>query len=229
MSSLNNENGFETINIKLVGNSAFLDVPGHGAGERSSKVLKVDTLCNAFRDKDDGIQTPFLPVNTLKYKEKGNNCILYLHSKEAKFTATVGDKKYEDCIRPSLVMIIFLSKQGGVYNIHDSKCFAVKDDRMLITDSTVLYGMPFPNISCDGWICWGANSTGGNFQSLTGLGMLVDRLFNSPFNNHVFSSSAFRHLEIGSHHDFFKYIQNKERFPEELLLRTVDRVTLGSI
>jgi hypothetical protein len=221
---------YKPVNIKLVGNAAFLDIPvdGHGT-RRESKILKVETLCNAFREQEKGIQTPYLPVNTLKYQERGNSSVLYLYSKEQFFNANVGDTVYENCIRPSLILVVFLNQSGGTYKINDSKCFAVKEDRLLVSDNTRVFGMPFPNISCDGWICWGGSSIGGSFQTLNGLSLLIDRLFNSPFNNHVFNAGPFNHIGIRDHHDFFKYLQNKTRFPEELLLRTVNNMTIGSI
>jgi len=171
---------FDKINIELMGNSAIIRSPSKCGRADAAKTVKITTLVRAFQDQDRGMETPILPKNTLKYVERGNKAIIYVYSEPTHFKATVGDQIYENCSRPGLVMIIELNMEGNAWSVRDSKIFAIKDDRLLINNETKLYGLPFPNISDDGWICWGSNASGGTFHSLTGLGMLIDRLFGSP-------------------------------------------------
>lgn len=221
------ERNKEKISIDLLDDSLLIKVLDNRTHLTTSKTVKIQTLIKAFQDQDGGISTPVLPRNTIKYVEKGNKATLFLYGEPTHFKATVGDKIYENCSRPGLVMIIYLNCEPTGWSMCDSKAFAVKEDRLLLNDHVKLYGLPFPNVSDTGWICWGNNASGGVFASLTGLGMLIDRLFNSPFNNHVFHSGSFRHLGIENHHDFFKYIQDKPFFPEELLLNSVGSPVLG--
>lgn len=211
------------IKITISGNSAIISV------ENIKKTVKLSTLVNAFKSDNSGYESPILPKNAIRYLERGNKSVLIIYAEPTTFTATVDGKKYENCTRPGLVMSINLNSSKSGWTINECKCFAVKEDRLMINKDTRVYGLPFPNISDNGWICWGSNSTGGNFQSLTGLGLLIDRLFNSPFNNHVFSSSLFSHLGIKDHHDFFKFIQDKPSFPDELLIKTANALKIGDL
>jgi len=218
------------IEIKILGNAAVITHPSEG-GMCISKTVKLGNLLRCFADMSGGVETPILPENCIKYKEEGNSTILALYHRQAKFTATIDGIKYENCIRPNIVMVYTLTNKGaGGWSMRDTRAFGILEDRLLVTPGSALLNLPFPNIGGGGWICWGSNSISGTFRSLTGLTMLCDRLFAAPFNNHLYSSAPFKHLGINSHIDFFKYLQNKDNFPTEMLAKNPGRqMVLGDI
>jgi len=193
------------------------------------KTIKIDSLVKAFNGTDVSIESPILPLNTIQYKEKGNSIIVITAYPQCKFNATYKDIVYENCIRPNLVLKFELNKNNNIYNISNTICFGLKDDLTLLTSKTKLYDMPFPNIGNGGWVCWGANSISGSLISLTGLNIYINRLFNSPFNNHLFKAGLLNPFGIHNVEDFFKFLQNKETFPREILINTSNNLTLGDL
>jgi hypothetical protein len=229
-----------TYNIRVFGTNCIVDITSpsaHGVAEgvvRTTKTIKLDSLIKAFKNAETKISSPILPVNTIRYQEEGSNVAILLYHEPTTFTATCFGKTYENCCRPGLIMKYILGVEdkgevGKEYSIHDTKCFGLVDSQMLLNSKSQLYGLPFPNISSEGWICWGSNSIAGKVKSLTGLGMYVNRLFNSPFNDHIFHNALLKNYGINSPEDLFKYIQGKERFPTELLENLGRNFTLGTL
>lgn len=197
------------------------------------KTVKLESLVKAFQNAETKITTPIIPPNTIKYEEKGNLIYLLLYYEPSHFTATCYKNQYENCARPGLIMKYGLNieenAQGRTFKICETKCFGVVDDLLLLNENSQLYGLPFPNIGNDGWICWGGNSIGGNFKSLMGIRSYVDRLFKSPFNDHVFNSPLLKNFGISTPESFFTFIQDKPVFPKELLENLGRKYTIGTI
>ena len=194
-----------------------------------SKTVKTESLVKAFKDTETSIESPLLPLNTIKYKEKGNTIEIILYYPPANFDATCFDVIYENCIRPGIIMSYKLNQIESGFTINKTSCFGVKDDIILLNDNTKLYDLPFPNIGSGGWICWGSNSMSGILKTLMGLNVFINRLFNSPFNNHLFEVSLLKPFGINNVQDFFKFIQNKPVFPPELLINNNSNKTIRSL
>lgn len=219
----------ERITIEICGNHAIITNPGR-KGSEDKKTIKIDTLVKAFQEQGTGIATPILPANTVQYKEKGNSAYLVVYFPPAKFDATYRQTKYENCIRPGIIMRYELSVRGEAgYVLSNTYAWSVKDDPLFFTNDTKLFALPFPNVNDSGWVCWGSNSLSGMFKSLTGLGSYIDRLFNAPFNNDLFQGSLFRHVGFDTPAGLFEFLKDKEQWPEELYVDSGRRPTLGSI
>lgn len=226
----------ESLNIELFGDYAIVTSPVSPVrnnstldifetGVKSKKTVSIESLLKVFKDQNVGMKTPILPIGTIRYIEKGTNTEIILFSPESKFVATVGDKKF-DSVRPNLVMKFILRVNNGTYTISDTRLFAVKENAVLLNDKSKLYALPFPNISDNGWICWGSNGLSGSFTSLMGLPMYIDRLFAAPFNNHLFQGRLFKSLGFDTHVGLFEYLEGKETFPDELYI-DVGKNTFG--
>jgi hypothetical protein len=122
-----------------------------------------------------------------------------------------------------------IKDSNNEYSISGTQAYGVKDSVNIVSDKTILWGLPFPNIGTDGYVCWGSNSVAGKFKSLTSLKVYVERIFNSPFNNHLFYSSGLSPFGINSNHDLFKFLQDKPYFPYEILENLGSKKTIGSI
>lgn len=198
--------------------------------QKTVKTVKIEDFIKAFSEAELDYSSPILPPNCVRYKEKGNQTIVMLLHEETTFTASCGSETYENCIRPNVLMVYYLNKdENAQYSISRTEAYGIKDSPNLITANTVLFGLPFPNIGTDGWVCWGSNSISGKFKSLVGLKAYVDRVFNSPFNNHLFNGGSLHPFGIHSNHDLFRYLQGKDHFPYEILENLGNRRTLGSL
>jgi hypothetical protein len=194
------------------------------------KTVKLDSLIKAFSETELDIVSPILPPNCIRFREKGNSTVITLLHEEKRFTATVSGIRYENCVRPNMLMVFHLSKDStNNYSIRNSQAFGIKDNPAMISEATVLYGLPFPNIGADGWICWGNNSVAGSFKSLVGLRAYCDRLFAAPFNNHLFNSYGLGVHGISNEHDLFKAIQDKPAFNYDLFENIGQRKTIGDL
>lgn len=216
--------------IDILANAAIITYNEQGSFDKKvCKTIKLETLIKAFQTTQTKLVSPILPNNCIKYEEKGNTVIVRLLHEQTKFTATCFGKVYEEVIRPTCLMTYKLNKQGETYSIIGTELFGIIDDPLLISNNTQLYGLPFPNISANGWICWGNNSIAGNFRSLTGLKVYIERLFKAPFNDHVFNTGFLRNFGINGPADLFKYLQGKEKFPNEILENLGTGHTIGSL
>jgi hypothetical protein len=223
------------ITIEIYRDSAIITEPkvtdpGKKIVQYSVKTIKVESLIKAFNETELDIVSPILPPNCVKYREKGNTTVLALLHEEKVYNATVSGQKYDNCIRPNIVMIYHLRKDNSEqYSIQNTQAFGIKDNPSMIGPNTILYGLPFPNVGADGWVCWGNNSVSGTFKSLVGLKAYCDRLFTSPFNNHLFNAYGLGIHGIRNEHDLFAACQNKANFNYDLLENLGQRKTLGDI
>lgn len=216
--------------IDILPNAAIITYKESNGLTRIVKTVKLESLIKAFQSTDTKLSSPILPSNCIRYEEKGNSVVIILLHEQTRFTATCFGKIYENVLRPNLIMKYTLHKRGETYSIGATDCFAIADDPMLISTNTQLYGMPFPNISPSGWICWGNNSIAGNFRSLTGLKVYVERLFKAPFNDHVFNSQFLKNFDINGPAQLFELLQQEsDRFPNQILENLGRQFTLGSI
>lgn len=182
------------------------------------KTIKLESLIKVFSSTESKIETPILPTNTIKYSEKGNSCNIILYHEKSTFTATYSDGTiFENCVRPPMILKYQLNNDNGTFRISNSSAYGIVDDLLLINDNTQLFGLPFPNISSDGWICWGNNIMSGNIKSLIGLRNYIDRLFIAPFNNHLFNYSFLKNFGINDPKDLFKSLQNIDLMPKHYL------------
>lgn len=206
--------------IKIFGNNCIVDCTNNN-NLPIKKTIKLESLLKAFQNTDTNIESPLLPLNCIRYRELGSTVSVVLYHGPRTFTATCSGQTFENCIRPGIIIKYILNVDtdynGKKYTINDTRCYGVIDDSVLFGNKTQLYGLPFPNISSEGWVCWGSNSVAGEIRALTGLGVFVDRLFNSPFNSHVFHNSLLKAYGIQVPTDLFTFIQNKNKFPTELL------------
>lgn len=194
------------------------------------KTVKVESLIKAFNETELNIASPILPLNCIKYKESGNSIKVILLHEERHFNAIVSEKIYDNCIRPNLIFVFTLRKDAGDnYAITNTQAYGIKDSPAIVSDRTILYGLPFPNVGADGWVCWGNNSISGTFKSLVGLRSYCDRFFASPFNNHLFNSYLLKNHNINNHYEFFKYLQNKPMFNYDLMENLGTQRTIGDI
>jgi len=213
-----------SIKLEIKDTFAFVDIHG------TCKTVKLESIIKAFSSVNVAIESPILPMNCIKYKEKGNAIDVLLYHEPTRFTATVGNEKFENCLRPGLILKYGLTKSGeDSYSISNSACFGVKDPYIMLRNTTRLYGLPFPNIGTGGWICWGSNSAGGTVTSLVGLRSYIERLFSSPFNTHLFNSSLLNNThQISTPQGLFKYLQTLDRW-DDSLFETANGVTIGSL
>jgi hypothetical protein len=219
----------EKITVEICGNKAIITSPSHN-GSQHKKTLKVDTLVKAFQEQGTGIQSPLLPLGTIKYKEKGNSAILIIYSPPAKFNAQYQSDTFENCIRPGLVMRFNLGVRDNTYNLIDTYVWAVKEAPLFLNENTPLYALPFPNINDKGWVCWGGTNTlAGSLRSLMGLPVYIDRLFGAPFNNDLFQGALFRHAGFDTPRGLFEFLKDKEEFPESLYVDAGYNTKLGGI
>ena len=198
-----------------------------------AKTVKLENIIKSFSSVNMGIESPILPNNCIKFKEKGNSTCIILYYEPTTFTAHLSNGSvYENVSRPGIIMKFDLGKNTvtNQYNIQNTNCYGVKDPYIALNDNTRLYGLPYPNISSSGGICWGSNSIGGNFTSLVGLKSYIDRLFTSPFNNHLYNHTFLRSVaNIDGHIELFKFLQDKPHFPIEIFENLGTDFTLGKL
>lgn len=184
------------------------------------KTVKLDSVIKAFSSTKTAIDSPILPKNCIRYKENGNGCTVLVYHEPTKFTATLADDTIvENCVRPGLVVRYQLNKLANDnFTLSGSHVFGIKVPYIAVNDNTKLYGLSFPNVSSNGWICWGGMNNSGTFNSLVSLSDYIERFFvGSKFNNHLFSSPGLRILGINGYKEFFQYISNcGDIFPNEL-------------
>jgi len=215
--------------IEIRENAAIV-THGNGGDSLFKKTVKIESLVKAFQDKGTGINTPVLPVGTIKWQEKGNRAFLFLYSPPVKFDANYKSEVITDCIRPGVIMKFELQVNKKNFTLSQTFAWAVKDAPMFFNDNTILYNLPFPNVSDSGWVCWGGGSVlSGEFQSLCGLGNYINRLFNAPFNNDLFQGSLFRHVGFDTPLGLFNFLKGKEEFPDQLYVDSGRNYTLGTI
>ena len=215
--------------IDISGNAATITLPNGESNSSVKKTVKLDTIIKAFKEQGVKIETPVLPYNCVKYKEKGNGITVGIYCPPAKFTATYSGEEFENCIRPACIMVFEMNSSNGGFTVSRSKIYGVKEEPLYLNDDTKLYILPFPNIGDNGWICWGQNTMAGLFRSLCGLPVFIDRLFKAPFNNDLFQGALFRHVGFDTPRGLFEFLQNKEVWPDELFVETSTRYTLGGI
>lgn len=218
-------------NIKIFGNSCIVTTKQKD-NCFIAKTVKLESLIKVFQNTSAKIESPILPLNTLRYQEEGTQVAIILYHEPVRFNATYSSKVYENCIRPGVIIKYTLSVKDGIektYTICGTRCFGVLDSPIMFSKNTQLYGLPFPNISSEGYVCWGGNNMGGELKALTGLNSYVLRLFNSPFSGHGFSSQNMRNLGINNPGDLFKYLQNRETFDNQLLEHLGRSFTLGNL
>lgn len=218
----------KNIGISIINNTALISVP-NGENEKI-KTVKLDTLIQAFQKFGLGTETPILPRNCIKYKEKGGNIVIVLAYSPSKFNATMSIDRsvpnskpevFENCPRPSVLMMFEMRKNDDEsFYLNQTRAYCIKEDLALITKKTRVFMLPFPNIGEDGWVCWGSNNIGSNFKSLIGLDRLVDLLFNSPFNHDLFRGNSFADAGISSPKQLFEYIKDKDIFPDNLFVNS---------
>lgn len=215
--------------IQISNNAAILRIP-NAKGTFTTKVVKIPTLVKAFQEHAVPLETPIMPVGCIKYKEKGNHAIVITYHPETRFTAKWRDNVYENCVRPAIIMSSTLYVNGdGSFSLKGSQVFGVKDPAILINDNTRLQRLPFPNIYDNGNVCWGGNSIAGSFKVLTGIGQYVDRIFNSVFNNDLFSNGHVRQFGLETPGDVFNFLKDKETFPQELFREMGSSYTIRSL
>jgi hypothetical protein len=220
------------IEIKVFKNSAIITdskIVGGNVIQKIIKTVKIEDFIKSFREAEMDYTSPILPSNCIKYKEKGNETIVMLLHEEARFNAICGESTYNNCVRPTILMVYHLHKDNNNYSISKTEAYGVKDSVNLISANTVLWGLPFPNIGTDGWVCWGSNSVAGTFKTLGGLKAYIERIFNSPFNSHLFNSASLHPYGIRSNHDLFNFLKDKDHFPYEILENLGSSKTVGSI
>ena len=200
------------ISINIFDNAAQI------INKKEVKTVKLESLIKVFSSTESRIETPILPLNTIKYSEKGNSISIILYHEQSIFTATYSDGTiFENCVRPPMVIKYILNNDNGTFRINNSLAYGVVDDLLLINNDTQLFGLPFPNIGSDGWICWGSNTMSGNLKSLMGLRNYIDRLFMAPFNNHIFNYSFLKNFGISTPQELFKSLQNIPVMPKHYL------------
>lgn len=184
------------------------------------KTVKLESIIKAFSSTKTAIESPILPKNCIKYKEHGSGCIVITYHEQTRFNATLADDSIvENCLRPAHVVKYNMNKVNDKqFILSGSAAFALKDPYVTINDNTKLYGLPFPNVNSNGWICWGGMNNSGTFNSLVSLNNFIERFWvSSKFNNHLFSSPGLRLLGINGYKEFFQYIANcGDIFPNEL-------------
>lgn len=194
------------------------------------KTIKLEDLVKAFSGIKVAIKSPLLPQNCIRYSENGNIVTVLLFHEQARFNATVFNNNYENCLRPRMIMKYSLLKANDSYIMQNSSCFGVKDQFIALNNNTQLYGLPFPNINSSGWICWGSNSSGGNFRSLIGLSLYIDRLFGTPFNNHLYNSSLLKTTHgFDGPEALFKYTSDLKEWDDSLFEHIGTSYTLDKI
>lgn len=211
--------------IEILDNAAIIN-----CNNQAAKTIKLESLVKAFKETDSKIQSPILPIGTIKYSEYGlyKNIIIYIAP--SKFNATVGNNVFENCCRPAMLFKVQLStSNSGDYIISGTSIFGIKDSYLMLSENTQLFGLPFPNIGSGGHICWGSNSMAGTLKSLMGIPAYIDRLFNSPFNNHLFNTDFLKTFGINTPEKLFEYIKDKDVFPLELLEGLGRNYTLSSL
>lgn len=237
----------EDINIHISGNIATISSPSVAtasgrdsalSNSRTSKTVSIQSLMKSFKSFVSSTSSPILPTNCIKYKEAGNYIYLGLYHKSERFTATLDLRDgaptvFENCVRPPMIMVYKLGIRGdGGYSLHETLAYAVTEESaMLVDNKTELYRPPFPNIGDAAAVCWGSTARGNSSElnSLTGLGMYCDKLFNTQFNSDLFNATLMSSLGISRPADLFKRLQTEEFFPAELLLKLHTKKTVGGI
>ena len=199
---------------------------------KTIKSIKLESLIKAFNETEMNFQSPLLPRNCIKYKEKGNKLNIILLAEPKTYTMTCFGETFENCITPAMIWNFVLTKNdsSGVstYAISNTEAYGIRDNISMISDHTQLYGLPFPNIGSNGWVCWGSNSVGGNFKSLIGLTGYIDRFFAAPFNDHLFNSYSVRQFGIEGPKQLFASLSGKDIFPTVLFENIGRDKTIGS-
>jgi len=221
------------INISIYRNFAIIDEPEiinieEKIVRHTVKTVKIETFVKAMSETTIDIVSPILPPNCIRYREKGNEVIVILFHEMAKFSADCQGERFDNCIRPNMVMVYYLNQTNGSYNIKTVKAYGIAESAGMIGPKTRLYGLPFPNVGSDGWVCWGSNSISGTFNSLVGLRIYVDRFFSTPFNSHLFNSSLLNMHGITGPQELFKALQDKDHFPVEYF-ENLGNKTLGDL
>jgi hypothetical protein len=216
MTENENNTSDEFINIKIFRDYAIIQEP-LTKKKFLNKTVKLESLTKAFSETEITIASPILPHGCIRYKEKGNEVIVIVFHEGTPFDADCYGNIYTNCIRPNIIMAYYLNVDNGIYNIKTVKAFGVIDPIGTLNENTRLYGLPFPNVGTDGWVCWGSNSVAGTFTSLVGLRVNYNRFFAMPFNNHLFNSGALGMFGITTPQQLFTAIQDKNVFPNDLL------------
>ncbi|MCM3390541.1 hypothetical protein LG296_19715 (plasmid) [Ureibacillus chungkukjangi] len=137
-----------------------------------------------FKDEK---RIPTLPFGTVGYSSDafGKERVTMVIDKEFWSIRYRNNEKSYLIGFPKLVIQYILVPVGNTKHrrVVKTRLFAVKDDHKRITDETILYSFPFPNVkkTSGGEVCWGMNSDL-TIQSLTELDQILHLFLNAPFN-----------------------------------------------
>lgn len=202
------------VKLTIDENTGYAEIEIIEKDKKSFKYLSLQKLTEIFL-AEYKFDTGILPLNTVRYQKVSTGIKISLISNQQVVNVKYEHKESNEQEKPVsefripisyLLWTFILDKDNKLIDTH---VFAVKN--ISITESTMLYYVPFTNIFHDGRICWGKTQFK-NRINLIGLPSLTKFFFSLKFNRDLdIEEKGIKCLE------FFKDYNNKEQFPYEIL------------
>ena len=187
-------------------------------GEDKAKITKRLSLSEYIAilsdQADTWLEIPQFPYGTVKTKwqDKGNYITTVYVPKDVR--PTIFMKKGSPLMIPYPNMVFYFTLKNG--HLSASGCYAVKEDRLSLTDESKLYRYPFGNVyTGDGRICWGGNFVGDVKEPIQ-LERLISLFFDAATNSDLYQPGISCKKNI-SLEDLYLEVSGKEIFDEKLL------------
>lgn len=208
--------------IKLDGFGASIEIENEN-GEKQYKYLSL----NKFKQvvlQGTKFDSGLLPSGTIAYQRTsdGERIAIVKQSTVMHIKYRGRDKKDEDTpeefnmLIPHLLWIFDFKSNRELQN---SKVYALKKE--IITESTMLYNVPFSNVHIGGEVCWGDASDmimRRPFKSLVGASSLTRFFFETVFNNDLSQIVQDGDKQIPKVLVWLRNYNNKNEFPYNELI-----------
>lgn len=210
------------IHIKLDDFGASIEIENEN-GEKQYKYLSL----NKFKQvvlQGTKFDSGLLSAGTIAYQRTSDgeriavlkqSCIMHIKYRGR-------DKKDEDppeefnVLIPHLLWIFDFKSNRELQN---SRVYALKKE--IITESTILYQVPFSNVHTNSEVCWGDAADmimRRPFKSLVGASSLTRFFFETVFNNDLSTMVEDNGIQVPKVLKWLKDYNNKNEFPYDSLI-----------
>jgi hypothetical protein len=215
--------------IRINPNNPEATVTINKDGVTSQKTVSIDDLTASLGAKQ--VNTGILPKGTRYYAGGGSNFTICIETAprvrnmlfdyySKRTMALDNGKKYdpENKVIPFPTCLFKFNVKGG--RIGQTKVATVK--QTLNTENDIIYRFPFGNTFRDGRICWGNNTLPKISKPLDVVSVMA-LYFDAPFNGDLLDNTTIKEFKDDNGKIIYevmaliKYLEKRERFPEEIL------------
>jgi hypothetical protein len=200
--------------IRLPENSADAYVSIRNGKTISKKIVSVPNLISSLA-KEQRISTGLMPRGTRVYSGSGNNYIIVVE-----VPAGIRPINYntKNLIIPHPSYLFFFKVVNS--SVVDVRILALGGP--ITSLKNVLYRFPFGNTYGDGRICWGSVRLP-KIENPINLISIISMFLDSKFNGDL-SGGCYNHKESFYLEDFLKFLDNKETFPIDTLVKIPETI-----